>query len=800
MSTSASPRLRALFLLLALSSVPVLGCVDPFSAESPQGGDDASDENPGITGVPLDGAKDDGAKDGAPDSAANAHEDAQGDAQDATTEGGEPVEGAAQDTAEGASPVEAAAPDTGTTCASPNLECSSGCVPSDVHNCGTCGHDCTDLPHVSGPVSCTAGGACSFPPSSCAPGWAACGSDPDTGCETDLSQADHCGSCTTACSTDDPVCSGSGASYGCVSGCMAPTGTLCGGTCVDTTNNASYCGNCNTSCAGVTCGQPACAGSMCTFTCNNGYSACPTASPTECVDEQDDPGNCGACANICPPSTNGGGQPACNTGKCGLTCNAGLTACPVASPTECDDTTKDLDDCGSCGNECTTSVANASPTCQNSQCGFTCDGGYQECNGDSCLPVADGNNGAFVSPGASGNCTEGSPCGTIAAAIATGKTIIYLDQGTYTGLVKLPASTLTIHGGWSYSGGNWTNCNGTNATSVIAAQTGSAPGDEEAVWTSGSGTWTLDTLTIENASTPNAGQSLYGVFASVGSLTLQAVNVSVASGGDGGPLTGTGGSGASGAAAGSCAAGDGAAGATGADGTKGVGSYGVAGFESVTPGFGQTGAPGDNGTAAVAPTPLTIDSPCATGCENPAMGCTLHLCSCSGQTTSQGTTGENGCGGGGGSGGAPGNGGGASIGVFAASGASVTFVGASITTGKGGNGGDGQGGGGGGSFTSGVAGQPGPSSMVSCSNENGNGACTGCASKSGAAGAPGGNGGVGGTGGMGGGGVGGDSFCFASQGGGAPNGSLSCSAGAGGAGGNQGRSSVGATGGSGPHN
>jgi hypothetical protein len=143
MSTSSRPSLRALFVLATLSSVPALGCADRFSTVADQGGDDASDENPGIPGVPLDGAKDDAA-----DSAASAHPDARDDAQDATTEGGEAVEGAAESAVDSSTPMEAATSETGSTCAPPNLQCSAGCVPDDVHNCGTCGHDCTDLPHV----------------------------------------------------------------------------------------------------------------------------------------------------------------------------------------------------------------------------------------------------------------------------------------------------------------------------------------------------------------------------------------------------------------------------------------------------------------------------------------------------------------------------------------------------------------------------------------------------------------------------------------------------------------------------
>jgi hypothetical protein len=792
MSTSSRASLRALFLLATLSSVPALGCADRFSTVADQGGDDASDENPGIPGVPLDGAKDDAA-----DSAASAHPDARDDApdaaQDATTEGGEALEGAAESAVDSSPPMEAATSETGAPCAPPNLQCSAGCVPNDVHNCGTCGHDCTDLPHVSGPVSCTASGACAFPQSSCAQGWAACGSDPDLGCNTDLSQAATCGSCTTVCPTNDPVCSGSGGSYSCVSGCTAPDGTLCSGTCVDTATNPSYCGNCSTSCAGVTYGQPACAGSMCSITCNSGYSGCPTAAPTACVDEQDDPSNCGSCNNTCPQSTNGGGAPACAGGACGLTCNSGLTACPVAGPTECDNTTNDLDDCGSCGNKCTTSVANANPTCQNSQCGFVCDPGYLLCNGTSC--IGPDPNGLFVSPSGSGTtCTSSAPCATIAAALSvatqTGKSSIYLDQGTYAGF-SLGATSVAIHGGWTYSSGagTWTNCNGTDSTSVVVDGSGTTV----AVAANASGAWTLDTLTINIESLTPSGWSVFAVIVQAGDLSLTNVDIDMQGGGGGsGASVGQGSSGTA-ATGTSCTASDGANGSPGAAGTAGSqGAYTATGFTPGSGGQGSPGAtPGDNGTTPGSPPCDKTIGCCLTSPPQP-LGCVLGDCgSASGQC---GGAANAGCGGGVGGGGPAGNGGGSSVGILVSAGV-VTLSGVSVTTAAGGAGGNGGAGGPGGSGSTGSNGTPVaiPTSCHIPQQEM----CTPVTTSEYASGT---TGGTGGAGGQGGGGAGGDSLCYVTTGTGTVSGAPSCAAGAGGAGGNQGLPNVGATGRSGMHN
>src|ERR1017187_5782750 len=106
---------------------------------------------------------------------------------DATQEG--PRDAAVSDAAQVGSPPDAS---DARSCSSPELVCGTGCVPSDVHNCGACGNDCTNLAHVSGAASCTAG-ACAFTASACAPGWMDCNGDPADGCETDISQAAPCG-------------------------------------------------------------------------------------------------------------------------------------------------------------------------------------------------------------------------------------------------------------------------------------------------------------------------------------------------------------------------------------------------------------------------------------------------------------------------------------------------------------------------------------------------------------------------------------------------------------------------------
>ncbi len=139
---------------------------------------------------------------------ASADHSATDDASEAAADGPIDADAAVHDaSSDTASPLDSGAPETGLVCAPPNLTCPAGCIPSDEHNCGACGHDCTNLPHVTGAVTCAAGGTCSFTASSCAPGWAHCSSNPDDGCETDITQPTQCGGCGSAhaCATGD-VC------------------------------------------------------------------------------------------------------------------------------------------------------------------------------------------------------------------------------------------------------------------------------------------------------------------------------------------------------------------------------------------------------------------------------------------------------------------------------------------------------------------------------------------------------------------------------------------------------------------
>jgi hypothetical protein len=203
---------------------------------------------------------------------------------DAAAEGGGPVDatadtGAVPDTGKTADATEDSpiAPEAGADADAKapctGLSCDGGCVASDVHNCGACGHDCTALPNVSGPVTCTASGQCSVPATSCASGWAHCSGNPDQGCETDITKPADCGGCGTVCPATMPLCSGSGNARSCTNGCSGTTPTLCSGSCVDTQTDNNNCGGCGKLCPpSATCSGGVCQCSSCIPSLPPGWS------------------------------------------------------------------------------------------------------------------------------------------------------------------------------------------------------------------------------------------------------------------------------------------------------------------------------------------------------------------------------------------------------------------------------------------------------------------------------------------------------------------------------------------------
>jgi hypothetical protein len=298
--------------------------------------------------------------------------------------------------------------------------CNGSCVNTmtDPNNCGTCGSTCsTDAGNA---IATCAGGTCA---SDCAGGFNLC-----NGACVDYASTANCGQCGHACTGTASLCASTGGAYSCLTEC--PTGsTNCSGSCVDTTSTATNCGQCGRVCTTADPNaQPACINSACTVSCNQGYTLCNGA----CV-ELTTAANCGACGHAC----NADDGPVCAPGDAGAyACVSGCTAsAPSLCGGTCVDTTKDTGNCGTCGNSCSTGVANSQPDCVNSACGFSCDSPYTACRGACVDTTSDNNNCGSCghactaeagSPVCSGStCLSGCPSSTPALCEGT-----CVDTGT----------------------------------------------------------------------------------------------------------------------------------------------------------------------------------------------------------------------------------------------------------------------------------------------------------------------------------------------------------------------------------
>ena len=470
-------------------------------------------------------------------------------------------------------------------------------------------------------------------------------------------------------------------------------------------------------------------------------------------------------------------------------CEAGLHDCNG----KCVNEGNDPNNCGACGKVCPAPDAGmATASCGGSPptCGFMCASGYHSCNGkclsdgddpssDPCV-VADGL-GIFVSPSgndSSGNGSKALPYASIAKAAsiaATGKKRVYAC-GTFTSAVALTSSDdgVTIYGGldcttWVYSA--------SMPTTVAPSAAGYA------LQVTGAGTTgvTFDdfVFTAQSApstppaSTATAAQSSIAVFASQSIVKLTRVAVSAGGGQpgatgasttnwSGAAAIGTAGALTTGGAGGQNACLDGTTSSTGgfgggipapapADGSSqpAVGSSNGGGNKATSCDPGGVGANGNAPTTqalgastsgAPGSTGWTTSAPGANGSKaNPAQGG-----GGGGSNAAIGAGGGGGAGGCGGAGGTGGASGGSSIAILSYQ-SSMTLTLSTVSSSAGGDGGagglgqDGQ---------SGGAGAPG-----------GGGAPQGCT---------GGNGGIGGGGGGGGGGAGGLSAGIVWSGGTAP--------------------------------
>jgi hypothetical protein len=142
---------------------------------------------------------------------------------------------------------------------------------------------------------------------------------PDTGCETDLTSPQSCGSCDKLCPAATPLCTTDlNGNLGCAPTCGTVTPTLCGTHCVDLTSDANNCGACGRMCPATTNMTATCTASMCGGQCNTGFHVCKGI----CVDDRSVE-HCAASCDPCAVPLNATGT--CDpVFGCDFTCNPGF--------------------------------------------------------------------------------------------------------------------------------------------------------------------------------------------------------------------------------------------------------------------------------------------------------------------------------------------------------------------------------------------------------------------------------------------------------------------------------------------
>lgn len=246
-----------------------------------------------------------------------------------------------RDAATDASDKDASAPPQ--VCPPTQRLCKGACVDAadPRYGCGAPGCQPCALLHAT--ATCSAG-RCAI--ATCFEGFGDCDARPETGCETDLSSAATCGSCTNACPPAAPLCEPSAGTYECSNGCPPVAPLLCGEGCVDPLTSATSCGGCNRPCLQVPNGTAACVAGICTATCRPGFRACAGT----CV-PADDVNACGPTCAACPVFPNA--RSACVADACTAVCDPGFADCDRIPANGCEALlAADPLNCGACATPC----------------------------------------------------------------------------------------------------------------------------------------------------------------------------------------------------------------------------------------------------------------------------------------------------------------------------------------------------------------------------------------------------------------------------------------------------------------
>jgi hypothetical protein len=243
----------------------------------------------------------------------------------------------------------------GITCAAGFADCDmnpmNGCevdTRSSSAHCGGCGMACVG---AANQTAACALGACVR---TCDATFADCDTNAANGCEAPLTGASHCGRCGNACAGSTPVCTTTGGTSACGTGCPGAQTRCPNGTCADLSTDRSNCGACGMVCAGGANQTATCVAGRCAVACDEGFADCDTDPSNGCeTDTRASTGHCGRCGNACPAGANGAAR--CAVGACQLACNAGFGNCDGSAANGCEaELTRDTAHCGACGRACGT--------------------------------------------------------------------------------------------------------------------------------------------------------------------------------------------------------------------------------------------------------------------------------------------------------------------------------------------------------------------------------------------------------------------------------------------------------------
>jgi hypothetical protein len=229
------------------------------------------------------------------------------------------------------------------TCPFGEKQCDGACVSTvnPAYGCGLAACAACSVAHAS--PGCSAAG-CSV--AACDPGYADCDGEPANGCETDLSQVAHCGTCNATCPASAPDCAPTGDGFACSTGCGPGDPTLCGGQCVSLTTSLDDCGACGRACPVVTNGQASCVNGNCGFVCHADFHPCGDVCASDVSAS-----TCGTSCAPCPAEANA--IATCDGAKCGMACQPGFASCDGVAANGCEvNLLTDPANCGNCKSSC----------------------------------------------------------------------------------------------------------------------------------------------------------------------------------------------------------------------------------------------------------------------------------------------------------------------------------------------------------------------------------------------------------------------------------------------------------------